>query len=278
MGHPLLAWAVHRLSAAGVPEPERDAVILLAAVLGRSRESLYRDRPVLTAAEEERFRSLVERRAQREPVAYLTGHREFYGLDLSVTPRVLIPRPESETLVEWVLTRVPAEPGRVVDVGTGSGAVALALAKAGPSVWAVEAVDLDLQALEVARENRRRLGLSVQMYPSDLLAQVKPGILAVVANLPYVALTDAVDPEVAYEPRHAVYAAEGGLALIDRLVDQASTKLRDGGTLALEVGAGQAERVLARLRRAGFEPAPPGIDLQGTARVVGGVWRRDGIP
>ena len=260
------------LQKSGVPDWEREVVLLLAAATGQDRESLYRDGPSLTPGARAKFRELFRRRAAREPLAYLTGRREFFGLDLIVSPRVLIPRAETETLVETALRSVPIRPGRVVDVGTGSGAVALALSSAGPKSWAVEAVDLDLGALAVARTNRARLGLPIKIYPSDLLSQVEPGLLAIVANLPYVDPRDPVDPEVRFEPRQAVFAPDRGLKLIERLIGQAPMKLRPEGRLLLEVGAGQARDVSDTMRAHGFQVDAPTIDLAGHERVVGGVW------
>jgi release factor glutamine methyltransferase len=272
MNDPLLAWAVDRLKRAGVGEPRREALMLAEVVLGRPRESLYRDGIHFSPEQANRFRALVERRSRREPIAYLTGHREFYGLDLAVTPAVLVPRPETETLVDWALRHVCRQPGRVVDVGCGSGAVGLALAHVGPKVWTIEAVDIDPEAVELTRRNAVRLGLPVTVYRSDLTAAVEPGCLGLLANLPYVDPTAAVDPEVRFEPAHAVFAPEGGLGLIRRLVTEAPDKLAPGGVLGLEVGVGQAEVVAGWLAVRGFRPLPAGIDLQGQVRVVGGEW------
>jgi release factor glutamine methyltransferase len=273
MGDPDIQEARDALRKAGIPDPEREVVLLLQAATGQEREALYRDGPALSAGARAKFRELFRRRAAREPLAYLTGHREFYGLDLVVSPRVLIPRPETETLVETALRVMPDRPGRVVDVGTGSGAIALALASSGPRSWEVEAVDLDLGALAVARANRARLGVPIKVYPSDLLTQVEPGLLGVVANLPYVGPDDAVDPEVRFEPRQAVFAPDGGLLLIRRLISQVPMKLLAGGCLALEVGSAQAAAVSDAMREVGLDVGSPALDLAGQARVVWGVWR-----
>lgn len=270
---PDLREAVTALARAGIPDPEREVILLLLAATGQDRESLYRDGPAMSPGSRAKFRELFRRRAMREPLPYLTGRREFYGLDLAVSPKVLIPRPETETLVDRALSVIPPRPGRVVDVGTGSGAVALAIASAGHAGWSVEAVDLDLSALSVARANRARLGLPIKIYPSDLLSQVEPGLLAVVANLPYVGLDDPVVPEVRFEPRQAVFALEGGVQLIERLVHQAPMKLVADGVLLVEVGAGQAGPVARSMRGAGFDVGPPAVDLGGQERVVWGVWK-----
>lgn len=272
MNDPLLAWAVDQLKRAGVEEPRREVLMLAEVVLERTRESLYRDGIHFSLEQANRFRTLVERRSRREPIAYLTGHREFYGLELAVTPAVLVPRPETETLVDWALRHVCHQPGRVVDVGCGSGAVGLALAHVGPKVWTIEAVDIDPAAVELTRRNAVRLGLPVTVYRSDLTAAVEPGCLGLLANLPYVDPTAAVDPEVRFEPAHAVFAPDGGLGLIRRLVAEAPDKLAPGGVLGLEIGVGQAEVVAGWLAVRGFRPLPTGIDLQGQVRVVGGEW------
>lgn len=261
-----------RLAEAGVPDPEREAPMLLAAALEISREQLYRDRPDIDGAAADRLEHLAAQRARREPMAYVLGHQEFFGLDLLVTPRVLVPRPATESLVETALAKVPAHPGRVVDVGVGSGAVALALAKHGCPDWRVEGVDSDLQALELARANRARAGVRARFYPSDLLAQVEGGLLAVVANLPYVGRADQVDPEVAFEPPRAVFGGERGPELILRLVSQLAAKVMPGGVALLEVGAGQTPEVSDALSAVGFSAEPPVADAEGIFRVVWGRW------
>jgi release factor glutamine methyltransferase len=268
------AWreALAHLERGGVPDAQREVPLLLMAALGASREELFRDRPDLDPEAWKRLTQMVARRARREPLAYVVGRQEFYGLDLKVTPRVLVPRPSTETLVATALKVIPAAVGRVVDVGVGSGAVALALARLGPAEWSVEGVDLDLQALALAKANRERVGVRVLMYPSDLLAQVEGGIAGVVANLPYVGQDDPVDPEVGFEPARAVYGGPRGPELLLRLVSQLPQKLRAGGVAVLEVGAGQAAEVAAAMARAGAAVADPVKDLDGTARVVWGRW------
>ncbi|MDA8200953.1 MAG: HemK family protein methyltransferase [Thermaerobacter sp.] len=266
------AWdAVRRqLARAGVPDPERETPLLLAAALGLPKEVLYRDRPPVDDAAWVRLEAWTERRARREPMAYVLGRQEFFGLELVVTPRVLVPRPATETLVATALAEIPARAGRVVDVGVGSGAVALALARHGFAGWQVEGVDSDLQALTLAKINRERVGVRARFYPSDLLAQVEGGLLAVVANLPYVGQGDAVDPEVHFEPPRAVFGGARGPELILRLVGQLMGKLAPDGHALLEVGAGQAVEVAQALAEAGLTVAPPVADVDGIARVVWG--------
>lgn len=266
------AWDAVRaqLARAGVPDPERETPLLLAAALGIPKEALYRDRPDVDDATWARLEAWTARRARREPMAYVVGHQEFFGLDLVVTPRVLVPRPATETLVETALREIPGREGRVVDVGVGSGAVALALARHGFAGWRVEGVDSDLQALTLARTNRERVGVRARFYPSDLLAQVEGGLLAVVANLPYVGQSDRVDPEVRFEPTRAVFGGARGPELILRLVAQLAGKLAADGRALLEVGVGQAAEVAQALTEAGLTVAPPVGDADGIARVVWG--------
>jgi release factor glutamine methyltransferase len=210
-----------------------------------------------------RFSELVARRAAREPVAYITGVKEFRRISLAVDPRVLIPRPETELLVEVALGLPPG--ARVVDVGTGSGAVALALADERPDL-VVSGVDLSEEALMVARDNAARLGLEVSFERGDLL-EGRRGFDAVLANLPYVAADSPLPPEILeYEPAEALFAGPDGLALLRRLVG-----MLDGVPLvALEVGFDQASAVAELLRDAGFDRVERRRDLAGHERVVVG--------
>lgn len=260
-----LAGATGALVEAGVDTPRLDAELLLAEVLGVGRARLVLDADAtLEDDAAERFSALIRRRAAREPVAYILGRREFRHITVSVDRRVLIPRPETELLVEAGL-RVSAG-ARVVDVGTGSGAVALALKHERPDL-VVTGTDLSEDALTVARENAARLGLEVSFVRADLMDGVAGPLDAVVANLPYVEEGTELQPEIArYEPADALYAGPDGLRLIRRLVEQ-----RPGVRfVALEVGAGQATAVLELLGRAGFPTAEALRDLAGHERVVVG--------
>jgi release factor glutamine methyltransferase len=259
--------ATAALAGAGCDTPRLDAELLLASVLdvGRSRLVLDRDDEV-ELGDSARFADLVRRRADREPVAYILGVRAFRHLSLRVDERVLIPRPETELLVEVGLSL----PGgaRVVDVGCGSGAVALALADERPDLWVV-GVDVSEAAIEVARANARRLGLDVEFAVGDLLEGVG-ACDAVVANLPYVADGASLPPEIArYEPACALYGGPDGLDVIRRLV----RSVRDGGSaslIALEIGFDQADAVGLLLADAGFAPIERLRDLAGHERVVVG--------
>lgn len=228
----------------------------MAAVLGCDRGVLVVTDPPLSSAQADRFADLAGRRAEGEPVAYLVGTRGFRWLELSVDPRVLIPRPETEHLVEAAL-RLPSGI-RVVDVGTGSGAVALALKSERPDLQVV-GTDVSHDALEVARKNGARLGLAVEWVEGDLLAAVAGPVDAVVANLPYVA--DGEEPP--FEPALALRGGRDGLDVIRRLLDQAACPF-----LALEIGAGQAPGVALLCHRAGFGRTETHPDLAGIDRVV----------
>jgi release factor glutamine methyltransferase len=250
------------LGAAGLER--RDAEVLLAHVLGVGTAALHAhpERP-LAPAQAERFAALAARRREGEPVAYLTGRRGFRWLELEVDARVLIPRPETEHLVEAALG-LPAA-ARVADVGTGSGAVALALATERPDLRVVGA-DVSPGALAVARANAARLGAEVTWLLGDLLAAVPGRLDAVVANPPYVPDGEELPRDVAaFEPALALRAGPDGLDVIRRLVPAAAAR---APFLALEVGAGQAPAVTALCRGAGFASVEVTRDLAGHERVV----------
>jgi release factor glutamine methyltransferase len=262
----------------GSPTPRLDAELLLAHGLGISRIELYTqfERP-LGEDELAACRELVRRRGLREPVAYVIGSWGFRGLDLAVDARVLVPRPETELLVDRCLVLLEGvERPRVVDVGTGSGAIALSLKSERPDAEVV-ACDISQDALDVAAANAERLGLDVELHLSDLLAQVPgDGFRLVVSNPPYVSEREMADlePEVAeYEPRLATVAGADGLEVYRRLLPEAAGRLVDGGSLALECGNGQAPPLVAELAAAGYGPAGIEPDLAGIDRVVWAPWR-----
>jgi release factor glutamine methyltransferase len=275
----LLRWSTQYLQAKGIPEVRVDVEHLLAHTLGMKRLELYLhfDRP-LTEAELAAFKPLLLERAERRPLQYILGRAPFRELELRVDERVLIPRPETEELVEAVLTRV-REWGRegleAVDVGTGSGAIALALAQEGP-FRRVTATDRSPEALAVARENAERLGLSgrVRFLEGDLFSALPPGerVDVVVSNPPYVSPVEmeGLAPEVRrWEPALALEAEEGGLAVLRRLVEEGHRVLHPGGLMALEIGAGQARSVVDAVRSVGAWGAPVVLrDLAGRDRVV----------
>jgi release factor glutamine methyltransferase len=269
----VLLWTTARFQERGLGSPRLDAELLAAHALGLSRVQLYTqfDRP-LEPPELAALRDLVKRRQGGEPVAYITGRKEFWSLDLGVDSRVLIPRPDTETLVEEALARA-ASGARVADVGTGSGAIALALAKARPDL-AVFASDVSPDALAVARGNAERLALAVTFVEGSLLAPLQP--LApfdlLVANLPYVPTEDVagLPAEIRCEPRLALDGGQDGLDLVRGLVAGAAAVLSPGGALVLEIGAGQAEATAALLGAAGLEDVRSRRDLGGIERVVSG--------
>jgi release factor glutamine methyltransferase len=271
----VLRWTTAHFEKHGVASARLDAELLAAHAFGMSRIELYAhfDRP-LAAAELASYRDLVSRRLAGEPVAYLLGHKEFWSLDLLVDSRVLIPRPDSETLVEEALDRFAGPGGRIADVGTGSGALALALAKERPEAQ-VFATDISPEALAVARANAERLGLAVTFWQGDLDQALVPAgrFELIVANLPYIpsAEIDGLAADVRSEPRLALDGGADGLALLRRLIEAAPELLQPEGCLALEVGAGHAGAVEEFLRGAGFGGIRSRRDLAGIERVVSGV-------
>ncbi len=265
--------AAARLRAAGADSPRLDAEVLLRHLLGWDRARLYVALPdPLDHGAAERFDALVARRAAGEPVAYLTGRREFMGQPFAVGPGVLVPRPETEGLVEWIVARVRAQPRRaavrIADVGTGSGAIALALALALPAARVV-ATDRSAAALAYARRNRAALGLAgrVALVRGDLLGPVGP-VDAIAANLPYLR-PDQLHAGIAREPREALVAGPDGLDLYRALLPQAAALLRAPGLLAAEIDPSQAAAMVA-LCRAAFPAAAVGVarDLAGLDRFV----------
>jgi release factor glutamine methyltransferase len=251
--------------------PGRDAEVLLTHVSGWDKAALLtHPERLLSVKQSTQFESLVRRRAACEPMQYITGAQEFFGLLFEVSPDVLIPRPETEHVVEAALERFGCEATvRIVDVGTGSGAIAVALAHALPQAD-VTAVDLSLAALEVARRNaeRHRVLERLTLLKSDLLAAIDAvDFDLVVSNPPYIADGDALELQVfQYEPHAALYAGPTGLEIYERLIPQACKALKPGGWLILEIGFGQRaaiQRLLSGWHMVSFEN-----DLQGIPRVV----------
>lgn len=263
-----LDGAIAAIAAAGCETPRLDAELLLAHVLGVTRERLLSDPDLLVAgAAVHAFQDAVRRRAvEREPVAYIVGSRHFRRLQLAVDRRALIPRPETELLVEVALGLGAG--ARVIDVGTGSGAVALALKHERPDLH-VSGSDVSEAALELAASNARRLELDVQWLHADLLSDVGE-FDAVVCNPPYVAESERalLAPEILrHEPAEALFAGPDGLSCIRELLAQVA-ELPDVRFLALEVGAGQAQAIVELTRAAGFDAIRFERDLARIQRVV----------
>jgi len=262
-----------------VAGPRLDAQVLLAHRMGLSRLQLYlRFEQPLTAAEQDDLRELLRRRAAGEPVAYLVGAKEFYSLPFRVDERVLIPRPDSETLIDAAReVFCSAAPAAIADVGTGSGCLLCALAKEFPSCRGV-GIDCDPGALQVAEANVGELGLieRLRLARGDLLAGEAGPFDLIVANLPYIPAgeIERLPQEVRREPRLALDGGPDGLDLIRRVIPQAMERLSARGWLLLEMGQGQAEAVRERLAAAGFEDVRVWKDLSGIERVAGG--RRPG--
>lgn len=249
-----------------------DAQLLLLHVLGRAGGErgwlIAHDDDALAPSAAEAFRALCRRRADGEPVAYLVGEKEFFGLRLQVDARVLVPRPDTETIVEWALELLKDRSApRVLDLGTGSGAIALALQSARPDAR-VEAVDRSAEALAVAQANARRLGLPVAFRRADWL-QGAASYELIVSNPPYVAEGDPHLPDLAHEPRQALVAGADGLDDVRRIVAAAPAHLVEGGWLLLEHGWDQAEAVRGLLTAAGLAGASSRTDLAGIARCSG---------
>lgn len=256
--------------------PRLDAELLLGHVLSRERAWLRaHDDELLETIAKEAFFALIERRQAGEPVAYLIGEQEFWSLPLKVAPHTLIPRPDTELLVEIVLQYGPVGCRDVLDLGTGTGAIALALKTERPA-WRVTAVDRVSQAVALAHENAVRCGLDIETIESDWYA----GLLGrkfdvIVSNPPYI---DENDPHltgdgVRCEPLSALVAPQQGLADLQHIIDSAPAHLNHGGLLAVEHGFSQAEHVAQLFRLAGFMGVQTRVDLGGQPRVTLGIWR-----
>jgi len=275
----LLREGTRRLEAAAIPTARQDAEWLLATVLGLHRFDLYLE-PAreVTAGGRDRFWALVGRRQSHEPLQYLLGFEDFVGLRIRVTPDVLIPRPETEGLVEWAVEILAPLDGPVAaDVGTGSGAIACALAAACPALE-VLAIDSSLAALGVAAGNVRAAGLSarVRLVAGDLLAPLASlaGRLdMIVSNPPYLptGIIPSLPREVAgFEPRLALDGGPDGLRVIRRIVAEAPGLLRSGGTLLMEIGEEQAGLVASLMAAEGFSRIAARRDLRGVERFIAG--------
>lgn len=276
----MLAWMTQDFTALGVGTPRLDAELLLCSVLGYDRVKLYMEMPrPLSRDELDAVRRLVQRRRKREPVAYILGAREFYRHSFEVTSAVLIPRPETELVVDRALAVLPkgegAEASHVLDLCTGSGAIAISLAAERPLI-AVDATDISEAALAVAERNAQKNGVAerVKLWHGDLFAPLprERRYAVITANPPYIADADykTLAPEIVqHEPQLALVAGADGLDVLRRIAREAADWLAPGGLIALELGAGQAPAVMELLRATGrFENVAAHRDLAGIERVV----------
>ncbi len=274
----ILAWMQQDFAARGIESARLDAELLLAKALDLPRMNLYLDldRP-LAPEERSAARDLVQRRRTREPVAYILGERAFYKHTFVVSPAVLVPRPDTETLVERALARLEEDAeGPMLDVGTGSGCIGLSLLAERPELVA-DLVDLSPDALDVARRNAERLAVAerARFLEGDLLAPAAGPYALITSNPPYLREDELGDVEADvrdHEPHLALVAGVDGLEAHRRLAAGAGAHLRPGGALLLEVGAGQAQDVKALLASAGFRTLAVHRDLGGVERVVEGTW------
>jgi release factor glutamine methyltransferase len=251
-----------------------DAQLLLLHALGRPDSDrawlLAHDNDALPEASRLAFLAACERRAGGEPVAYIVGRKEFFGLDLHVDSRVLVPRPDTETLVQWAL-EVVGDESRVVDLGTGSGAIALAIKQQRPGAR-VEAIDASRDALQVAAANADRLGLEAEFRQASWLSGTDARYHLIVSNPPYVACGDPHLAGLKHEPVQALESGPDGLSDLRIIIAQAPRRLRPGGWLLLEHGWDQASAVRALLDAAGFSSVGSRRDLAGIERCSGGQW------
>jgi len=262
--------------AAGLGLARLDAQLLLLHALGRAQHErawlLAHDEDPLIPACQEAFEALCARRVAGEPLAYLVGQKEFFGLMLSVDRRVLVPRPDTETLVEWALERLDGRRApAVLDLGTGSGAIALAI-KHRRSDASVEAVDNSAGALALARENGKRLGLQVGWRMASWLQDAPTGLDLIVSNPPYIETSDPHLAALGHEPMAALASGPDGLQDLREIVARAPQHLAPGGWLLLEHGWNQAAAVRALLDAAGFGQVASRRDLAGIERCSGGQW------
>jgi len=271
----LLEWTTGRFKERGIDSPRLEAEILLACALGIRRIDLYvRHDQIVDDAGRARFRDMVRRRQEGCPTAHIVGKKEFYSLDFAVSPATLIPRPDTELLVDEALRQAkPLTDPLIADIGTGTGCVAVALAHRLPKARIV-AVDISPEALETARGNATRLGVAdrVDFRLGDLLAPLaglRPDLI--VSNPPYIPTNyiAGLDPGVRdHEPALALDGGPDGLRVIERLAEQALSLLAPGGRLLVEIGAGQEEGARGVLTRAGFTVESVRKDGGGHPRVV----------
>lgn len=264
----IVQWAIPDLSEV-TDVQQLEAEVLLAYVLQTSRSHIHaHPEKLLTEKEEHDFRNIVERRAQGEPIAYITGHKEFWSLDLTVTPDTLIPRPETETLVELTLKKISGENKIIADLGTGSGAIALAIAHEKPS-WIIHATDRSSAALEIAKLNAGRLKIKNVIFHHGIWCEALPKIEfdAIVSNPPYISEEEKY-PQ--FEPQSALIAKDQGLSDIRDIVNEAKNYLKPGGLLLIEHGAKQGAQVKKLFMEADYMNVSSYQDMAKLDRVMVG--------
>lgn len=271
-----LTSAVKHLTAV-TDVPKLEAEILLAHVLNVSRVHLHTwPEKIITAAQQKIFQEFISRRAKGEPIAYLIGHREFWSLDLLVTPDVLIPRPETELLVETILQQFSTqEKITIADLGTGSGAIALALAHEKPN-WIIHATDKSTAALNIAKQNAKNHHLTNVIFHQGIWCNALPKIKfdAIVSNPPYIAENDThlTQGDLPFEPRSALVSSENGLSDLTQIILESRDYLKPHGFIFLEHGFEQAKNVAGILEKARYTSIKVKQDLAGLERVAIATW------
>jgi release factor glutamine methyltransferase len=276
-----LSIRTHLQNAATSGIDRLDAQLLLLHALGKSQAErawlITHDDEALSDSAALTFQTLCQRRSHGEPLAYIVGSKSFFGLDLQVDKRVLVPRPDTETLVEWALACTPTVDNamNVLDLGTGSGAIALAIKHSRPD-WQVTALDASADALVVAHNNAKRLNLNVNFLQSSwfeaLSTPLKPKFDIIASNPPYIVEGDAHMAALAHEPKQALTSGADGLDDIRQIISQAPSFLSKNGWLLLEHGYDQAAAVRDLLIQRGFAQVQSKLDLAGIERCSGGVW------
>lgn len=278
--HITIGQAISASLETGIDRLDAQLLMLHALHMDPERRTwlLAHDDDMLAAEVSYQFVANVARRANGEPLAYITGTKEFFGLPLRVDARVLVPRPDTETLVEWALELAPEKDARVMDLGTGSGAIALALKHARPS-WEVHALDASRDALAVAQANATHLGLALQFHQGNWLSQLPleadalPSFSLIVSNPPYIEIHDPHLPALVHEPVQALVSGPDGLDDLRLIIRQAPAHLQDQAWLILEHGYDQAGAVRQLLLAAGFRQVQSRRDLAGIERCSGGQWQ-----
>ncbi|SNR67319.1 peptide chain release factor N(5)-glutamine methyltransferase [Desulfurobacterium atlanticum] len=271
----LIKRATEILSEKGIETPRLDAELLMCHTLGwENRVKLYTkyDRP-LSSDEVETYRQLIKQRVKGEPVAYITGRKEFFGFQFKLTKDVLIPRPETELLVEQTLEiakNISETPIKIADIGTGSGCIIITLAKLLTKKAEFFATDISEKALDIAKENAKIHNVNVHFFKTDILENLNENFTIVVSNPPYISFKDKrVEKSVTkYEPHCALFGGEKGTEIIEKLTKQAYSKLKKGGYLLVEFGEGQAGEVKKIFEASGFKNIQVLKDLAGKERII----------